>query len=110
MKVTTVADDLGFTEGPVALPDGRVALTSINHGCVYVVAPDGTHERIDTGGGANGLTVGPTGDLYVAQNGGAWGGSGPAPTICRSARVIVSLCGCWWSKTSAGWPLRCTAA
>ncbi len=38
------------------------------------------------------------------------GGSGPAPTICRSARVIVSLCGCWWSKTSAGWPLRCTAA
>ena len=42
MQVTTVADDLGFTEGPVALPDGRVALTSINHGCVYVVAPDGT--------------------------------------------------------------------
>ena len=90
MKVTTVADDLGFTEGPVALPDGRVALTSINHGCVYVVAPDGTHERIDTGGGANGLTVGPTGDLYVAQNGGAWGGSGPAPAgvqVIRDGRV-----------------------
>lgn len=79
MKVATVADGLGFTEGPVALPDGRVALTSISHGCVYLVAPDGGVEQIHTGGGPNGLAVGSSGDLYVAQNGGIWGGLGPAP-------------------------------
>ncbi|MBM0127602.1 SMP-30/gluconolactonase/LRE family protein [Pimelobacter simplex] len=79
MSVEVVADGLGFTEGPVALPDGRVALTSISHGCVYLVAPSGSVERIETGGGPNGLAQGPRGELYVAQNGGVWGGSGPAP-------------------------------
>ena len=90
MKIATVADDLGFTEGPVALPDGRVALTSISHGCVYLVAPAGGVERIDTGGGPNGLAVGSSGDLYVAQNGGVWGGVGPVPAgvqVIRDGKV-----------------------
>ena len=39
MHIDVIADGLGFTEGPVWLPDGRVALTSISHGCVYVVDP-----------------------------------------------------------------------
>ena len=38
----------------------------------------GPLERIDTGGGPNGLACGADGTLYVAQNGGAWGASGPA--------------------------------
>lgn len=77
--IDVIADGLGFTEGPVWLPDGRVALTSISHGCVYVVDPSGgPHERIDTGGGPNGLACSADGTLYVAQNGGAWGASGPA--------------------------------
>jgi gluconolactonase len=77
--VDVIADGLGFTEGPVWLPDGRVALTSISHGCVYIVDPSGGPlERIDTGGGPNGLARGDGGALYVAQNGGAWGASGPA--------------------------------
>lgn len=79
MHIDVIADGLGFTEGPVWLPDGRTALTSINQGCVYVVDPSGgPHERIDTGGGPNGLACGADGTLYVAQNGGAWGASGPA--------------------------------
>ena len=41
MHVDVIADGLGFTEGPVWLPDGRVALTSISHGCVYIVDPTG---------------------------------------------------------------------
>jgi gluconolactonase len=79
MHVDVIADGLGFTEGPVWLPDGRVALTSISHGCVYIVDPSGGPlERVQTGGGPNGLARGDDGTLYVAQNGGAWGASGSA--------------------------------
>jgi gluconolactonase len=79
MLIEVIADGLGFTEGPVWLPDSRVALTSISHGCVYIVDPDdGVLERIDTGGGPSGLACSTDGTLYVAQNGGVWGASGPA--------------------------------
>ncbi|MCW2751530.1 MAG: hypothetical protein JWR83_2640, partial [Aeromicrobium sp.] len=80
MTILTLADGLGFVEGPVALPDGRVALTSISEGAVFVVDPGtASVDRIPVGGGPNGLALGPQGRLYVAQNGGVWGGSAPAP-------------------------------
>lgn len=79
MQITTLASRLGFCEGPVALPDGTIAVSSISLGCVHLVRPDGSVERIDVGGGANGLAAHADGTIYVAQNGGAWRGSGPAP-------------------------------
>jgi gluconolactonase len=79
MHIDVLGDGLGFTEGPVWLPDGRIALTSVSHGCLYIVDPAGAPiERIVTGGGPNGLALGPDGALYVAQNGGVFGASGPA--------------------------------
>jgi len=79
MHIDVIAGGLGFTEGPVWLPDDRVALTSISHGCVYIVDPlDGALQRIETGGGPNGLACSADGTMYVAQNGGAWGASGSA--------------------------------
>jgi gluconolactonase len=78
LHIDGVAAGLGFTEGPAWLPDHRVALTSISHGCVYIVDPSGGVERINTGGGPNGLVLGADGTFYVAQNGGVFGASGPA--------------------------------
>jgi gluconolactonase len=39
--IEVLADGLGFTEGPALLPDGRIAVTSISRGCVYIVDPKG---------------------------------------------------------------------
>jgi gluconolactonase len=71
---------LGFVEGPIARPDGGVMVTSITEGAVFDVGGDGTiRARIETGGGPNGLAADDEGAVYVAQNGGIWGGKPGCP-------------------------------
>lgn len=69
-----LATGLCFPEGPVAMADGSVALVEIERQTVTRVRPDGAVEVIaHTGGGPNGMAVGPDGALYVCNNGGfAW--------------------------------------
>ena len=71
--VTIVATELGFPEGPVVCPDGSVVLTDIRHGRCLRVTPDGTSNVLShTGGGPNGLAIGPDGAFYLCNNGGSF--------------------------------------
>lgn len=66
-----IADGLRFPEGPVAMPDGSIILTEIAAGRITRVTSDGSKTTIaTTGGGPNGLAVGPDGKLYCCNNGG----------------------------------------
>lgn len=68
---TTIAEGLRFPEGPVALPDGSVALVEIAAGRVTRVAKDGAKTALaEPGGGPNGLAPGPDGSLLLCNNGG----------------------------------------
>src|SRR5215510_12641512 len=68
--VTILATELGFPEGPVVCPDGSVVLTDIRHGRCTRVFPDGsTRVFSHTGGGPNGLAIGPDGAFYLCNNG-----------------------------------------
>ena len=68
---TTVASGLRFPEGPVAMADGSVIVVEIEAGRITRVRPDGSVEPVaHTGGGPNGLAIGPDGKLYCCNNGG----------------------------------------
>jgi gluconolactonase len=74
-KPEVLAGGLEFPEGPIALGDGEVVFTQIR-GQRLSRYRNGNVETIAiTGGGANGATLGPGGDFFVANNGGL--SSGP---------------------------------
>jgi gluconolactonase len=68
---TEIAQGLRFPEGPVAMPDGSVILVEIEAGRITRCWGEGRSETVAvTGGGPNGLALGPDGMLYCCNNGG----------------------------------------
>ena len=68
---TLMASGLGFPEGPIACEDGSVLVVEIETGWITRVTPGGQVEQlVQTGGGPNGMALGPDGMLYVCNNGG----------------------------------------
>jgi gluconolactonase len=65
-----VLDGLGFPEGPVLLPDGRLAFVELRGQCVGLVEDGAKRELARLPGAPNGARLGPDGALYVANNGG----------------------------------------
>lgn len=65
-----VLDGLGFPEGPVLLPDGRLAFVDLREQCVGVLEDGGWRVLARLPGSPNGMRLGPDGALYVANNGG----------------------------------------
>src|SRR5471030_2586288 len=61
-EIRTIATGLRFPEGPVAMRDGSIVLVEIERQTVTRVHADGRTEVVAyTGGGPNGLAVGPDG-------------------------------------------------
>lgn len=66
-----IATGLAFPEGPVAMRDGSVVLVEIERQTVSRVHPNGRVEIVArTGGGPNGLAIGPDNAFYICNNGG----------------------------------------
>jgi gluconolactonase len=70
-----IASDVGFTEGPVLRANGDVVFVSLDHGRLYQIVNGKTTVLAELPGGPNGATEGIDGTIYVAQNGGRWGGN-----------------------------------
>ncbi|MEQ3553448.1 SMP-30/gluconolactonase/LRE family protein [Pseudonocardia nematodicida] len=72
MIAGTLAEGIGFTEGPLWTTDQRLLVVALSRGAVVEIGLEGGVRRsIDVGGGPNGLAEDESGTVWVAQNGGA---------------------------------------
>jgi len=67
---SVVAEGLAFPEGPVVMADGSVIVVETMAGRVTRCWNGRKEVVCETGGGPNGLAIGPDGALYMCNNGG----------------------------------------
>jgi gluconolactonase len=86
MEARLLASDLGFPEGPVVMPDGRIVFCDGNVGELLVWDGERVETFAKTGGSPWGAIIGTDGAIYVTQ-GGNVPGSGDTSTISGIQRV-----------------------
>jgi hypothetical protein len=89
MTAEVVATGLHIPEGPVVLPDGRIAFVEQVLGRVSVFDGTAVTTLAEVGGAANAVTLGEDA-LYAAQNGGvvgAWRSADPRPPGIQRVRL-----------------------
>src|SRR5919201_5472155 len=86
MDAHLIASDLGFPEGPVVMPDGRIVFCDGNVGELLVYADGAVETFATTGGSPWGAVLGSDGAVYVTQ-GGNVPGSGDTSAISGIQRV-----------------------
>jgi gluconolactonase len=68
-KFRTIAADLLFPEGPIAMPDGSILVVEIQGQRLTRIVADGSSTIVaELGGGPNGAAIGPDGRVYVCNN------------------------------------------
>lgn len=70
MEFELIAEGLRFPEGPVVMADGSVIVVEIERQTITRCWDGKTEVIAETGGGPNGLAIGPDGALYCCNNGG----------------------------------------
>jgi gluconolactonase len=95
METTLLASGLGFPEGPVVMPDGRIVFCDGNIGELLVWDGSGLSTFARTGGSPWGGVLGTDGAIYVTQ-GGPVPGSGESATSgiqrVRPDGVVELIC------------------
>jgi gluconolactonase len=86
MNARLLASELGFPEGPVVLPDGRLVFCDGNIGELSVYADGSVSTFAVTGGSPWGAVLGSDGAIYVTQ-GGNVPGSGDTSAVSGIQRV-----------------------
>jgi len=86
MEATLLASNLGFPEGPVVMPDGRIVFCDGNIGELLVYENGGVATFARTGGSPWGAVLGNDGAIYVTQ-GGNVPGSGDTSMVSGIQRV-----------------------
>ncbi|MGI8422256.1 MAG: SMP-30/gluconolactonase/LRE family protein [Gaiellaceae bacterium] len=86
MKAQLLVSELGFPEGPVIMPDGRLVICDGNVGELLLYADGATSTFAVTGGSPWGAVIGADGAIYVTQ-GGNVPGSGDFSAVPGIQRV-----------------------
>ena len=108
IEASLQASGLGFPEGPLVLPDGRLAFVEEYNGCVSVLEDGAVRVLAHVGGNPNGLALGADGRIYVTRGRGVVGDWQLDPPDAPAIVVVDPADGTWdvVTTTASGRTLR----